>query len=129
ADQPLWQFAWSSSDPAEFDPLETDGGGIAYGFAGAAVVIPFEAPATAFTMAADVVGSPLLGYTSSPSFLSNFRENGALWISLDTDVRWTLYVNGSEVVATGISNGGGAMNGGFYRIEMTYEPATGQVRG
>lgn len=45
ASQPLWQFSWSSEDPAEIDPLEgPDGNGTVFGEAGAAVMIPFAAP-------------------------------------------------------------------------------------
>jgi uncharacterized protein YaiE (UPF0345 family) len=133
--QPLFQFAWSCCDPSEISPLEPadplEGQGVIYGESTAAVVIPFAAPAVPFTLSIGVGAYPgtYVGYTSAPSFLSNFASNGALWIALDDSANWTLYTNGSNAVASGSSNGGGALNGGFYRVELTYNPANSTAYG
>lgn len=133
AAQPLWQFSWSSADPAEIDPIEgPDGNGTAFGEAGAAAMIPFVAPGSAFTFSVDLsmTDNPaFIGYTTSTAFLHNFENDGALWMSMNANVDWVIYANGSEVVASGQSAGGGALNGGFYRLEMTYDPVTSQVWG
>ena len=133
ATQPLWQFAWSTADPAEVDPLEgPDGNGTAFGEAGAAAVIPFGVPASAFTMSADMAlanGEAYLGYTTTANFVNNFEIDGALWMSMNANVDWVVYANGNQVVASGHSAGGGALNGGFYRLEMTYDPVTSRVWG
>ena len=126
-----WQFALSQDNPHEIEPPDPTGG-VAWGWPGAVALIPFQAPTTAFrtSMEAAFFGGTLCtGFTTSAVLAENFETNGSLWISVNEDGLWTIYANGSQVVASGTASPAGSFNTGYLHIEFTYDPATSMVSG
>lgn len=132
--QPRWSFAATSTDPVEFDPLD-EFNGTAWPDATAAAVVQFAAPSTVFRTSVDFViffpsQSPAyMGYTASPAIANNFETNGTLWMSADGDGNWSLFANGTQIVASGVAVPVGTFDSGWLHMEFTFDPAQSLVWG
>jgi hypothetical protein len=98
-------------------------------------LMPFTAPATAYTLSADGWAAPIdtaylaIGFTSSPALLSNLTTSGLLWLRMKEDVtdgsiHYELRTNGmtGPVLASGEAG-----FRGFCPMSLRYDPVARTV--
>jgi hypothetical protein len=127
---PTWEFAAASNNPHV--PAEAGGGnGVILGRADAVGLLPFSPPNNPYRISAYVV--PIfgtvdwvaIGFTSSPVANANFGSFGQIWIRLNGQGEFDVFVLGN---ATPQVSGTAALRG-FNRLELFYEPGSRLVGG
>lgn len=52
-----------------------------------------------------------------------------VWLGVESDARWTLYVNGSTVIASGLGDYAHSLNSGWLPVRLTIDPVASTISG
>src|SRR5687768_1472707 len=124
-----WQFSASSIDPLE-PPEDFGGNGTLTARGNPAALLPFSPPATAFSVAANLL--PLgnndwvaIGFTSTGTLSNNFEHSAEIWLRFWGDGRYEVRTSGTngQLVA------GSETKIGFTPAKLIYDPVTRAVSG